>query len=151
MQCRKRLELNAPDAMSIRQAVVAAMPLAEELFSILRRSTTAGAGVSRESYGPGEQIAHDLAAQFGREHGMECVIDPVGNLYLTLRGRDASLPAWITGSHLDSVPEGGNFDGAAGVIAGLVVAAGLRRAGIVPAGADSTLGAGRCGRRAAGG
>jgi beta-ureidopropionase / N-carbamoyl-L-amino-acid hydrolase len=125
--------MNAPDAMSIRHAVVAAMPLAEKLFTILRRSTTAGAGVSRESYGPGEQIAHDLAAQFAREQGLDCAIDPAGNLYLTLRGRDASLPAWITGSHLDSVPEGGNFDGAAGVIAGLVVAAGLRRAGIVPA------------------
>ena len=82
--------MNAPDVMSIRKAVVAAMPLAEELFTILRRSTTAGAGVSRESYGPGEQIAHDLAAQFAREHGMDCAIDPAGNLYLTLRGRGYS-------------------------------------------------------------
>ncbi|MPZ42759.1 MAG: hydantoinase/carbamoylase family amidase [Betaproteobacteria bacterium] len=108
------------------------MPLAEELFSALRSRTVQRRGVSRESYGPGEQVAHELAAQFGRDHGLELSCDAAGNLYLRLPGRDRSLPAWITGSHLDSVPEGGNFDGAAGVIAGLAVAAGFRRAGIVP-------------------
>ncbi len=125
--------MSSADANRIREAVSAAMPLAEELFTTLRKETAAGLGVSRESYGRGEQIAHDIATRFGREHGLETAVDPAGNLYLTLRGRDASAPAWITGSHLDSVPEGGNYDGAAGVIAGLVVAAGLRRAGIVPA------------------
>ena len=124
--------MNTREAMPIRDAVVAALPLAEALFSILREQTAAGSGVSRESYGRGEQIAHDLTAQFAREHGLDSAIDPAGNLYVRLRGRDSSLPAWITGSHLDSVPEGGNFDGAAGVIAGLVTAAGFRRAGIVP-------------------
>jgi N-carbamoyl-L-amino-acid hydrolase len=108
------------------------MPLAEDLFAQLHKKTSARLGVSRESYGPGEQIAHDLAMQFAREHGLEPTVDFAGNLYLRLSGRNASLPAWITGSHLDSVPEGGNYDGAAGVIAGLVAAAGFRRAGIVP-------------------
>jgi N-carbamoyl-L-amino-acid hydrolase len=125
--------MNVPDATSIREMVSASMPLAERLFSTLRKLTAGSLGVNRESYGQGEQIAHDLAAQFARDHGLDAAVDPAGNLYLTLRGRDSSLPRWITGSHLDSVPEGGNFDGAAGVIAGLAVAAGFRSAGIVPA------------------
>ena len=124
--------MNAPDAIIIRETAAATMPLAEQLFSTLREKTRAALGVSRESYGRGEQVAHDLAAQFARDHGLDAAVDPAGNLYLTLRGRDPSLPGWIAGSHLDSVPEGGNFDGAAGVIAGLVIAAGFRGAGIVP-------------------
>jgi N-carbamoyl-L-amino-acid hydrolase len=46
--------------------------------------------------------------------------DAARNLILRLPGRDASLPAIATGSHLDSVPQGGNFDGAAGVIASMI-------------------------------
>ncbi len=125
--------MSVPDARAIGNAVAAAMPLAEELFAALRSRTAGARGVNRESYGAGEQVAHELAAQFGREHGLDVSADAAGNLYLRVPGRDPSLPAWITGSHLDSVPEGGNFDGAAGVIAGLAVAAGFRRAGVVPA------------------
>jgi N-carbamoyl-L-amino-acid hydrolase len=51
--------------------------------------------------------------------GLEIATDPVGNLYMTLPGADRALPRILTGSHLDSVPQGGNFDGAAGVLAGL--------------------------------
>jgi N-carbamoyl-L-amino-acid hydrolase len=58
--------------------------------------------------------------------------DAALNLYLTLPGRDRSRPAVMTGSHLDSVPRGGNFDGAAGVVAGLAAIAGWRKAGRQP-------------------
>jgi len=50
-------------------------------------------------------------------------VDFVGNAFLTLPGRDRSAPRVIVGSHLDTVPHGGNFDGAAGVLAGLAAAA----------------------------
>ena len=49
---------------------------------------------------------------------------------MTLPGRDPAAKRVIVGSHLDSVPHGGNFDGAAGVVAGLVAVAALQRAGI---------------------
>ncbi|OWK21749.1 hypothetical protein AJ88_11335 [Mesorhizobium amorphae CCBAU 01583] len=52
-------------------------------------------------------------------------VDAAGNLFLTLNGRNPALPAIVIGSHLDSVPHGGNFDGAAGVVAGLAVMAEL--------------------------
>lgn len=108
------------------------MPLATRLFEQLRVHTADGPGVSREPYGAGEQYAHDLIAAAGRDAGLQVGIDLAGNLYLTLAGEDPSLPGWITGSHLDSVPMGGNYDGAAGVIAGLTVLAGLRAAGVRP-------------------
>ena len=56
---------------------------------------------------------------------------------MTLPGRDRAAARVIVGSHLDSVPQGGNFDGAAGVVAGLAVLAGFRAAGITP-GCDVT-------------
>src|SRR4029077_12635179 len=47
-------------------------------------------------------------------------------------GQDRSAPRIIIGSHLDSVPQGGNFDGAAGVVAGLCMLSAMRRAGVTP-------------------
>jgi N-carbamoyl-L-amino-acid hydrolase len=120
------------DTQTLRSAVDAAMPLAIELFDTLRRDTADGEGVSRESYGSGEQFAHDLLRKRAEALGLETRVDFAGNLYMTLAGQDRSAPGWITGSHLDSVPMGGNYDGAAGVIAGLVVLAALRRCGEQP-------------------
>ncbi|HKA43050.1 MAG TPA: hydantoinase/carbamoylase family amidase, partial [Burkholderiales bacterium] len=86
----------------------------------------------REPYGPGEQAAIDALADAGRPLALESETDPFGNLYLTLPGARRDLPRWIVGSHVDSVPRGGDFDGFAGVVAGVAAAAALRRAGIVP-------------------
>ncbi|MBI4182659.1 MAG: hydantoinase/carbamoylase family amidase [Proteobacteria bacterium] len=112
--------------------------LAARLFDELRRATFDGTGVTRATYGEGEQIAHDLVARAGRDLGLEVKTDFAGNLYLTLAGRDRRAKRLILGSHLDSVPQGGNFDGAAGVLAGVSVLAGFRAAGAVP-GRDVTV------------
>lgn len=109
------------------------MVLAERLFTDLRTHTAAEEGVSRESYGVGEQYAHDQVAAAAAALALEIAVDFAGNLYMTLPGRDRTLPGWITGSHLDSVPNGGNYDGAAGVIAGVAALAAMRSSGLVPA------------------
>ncbi|CAN5179875.1 Zn-dependent hydrolase [soil metagenome] len=106
--------------------------LAGQWFDHLRRHSKTRLGVTRASYGEGEQMAHDLMQAIGQTLGLEKRIDAAGNLYLTLPGRDRSLPAIMTGSHLDSVPEGGNYDGAAGVVAGMAMLARWRRAGRQP-------------------
>jgi beta-ureidopropionase / N-carbamoyl-L-amino-acid hydrolase len=118
------------DTENLRAAVDQAIPLAVELFETLRKETADGAGVSRESYAAGEQIAHDLLKKTAEALDLETRVDFAGNLYVALPGRERSMPGWITGSHLDSVPMGGNYDGAAGVIAGLVVLAALRKRGL---------------------
>jgi N-carbamoyl-L-amino-acid hydrolase len=106
--------------------------LAERLFAELRHKTAQGKGVVRDSYGCGEQTAHAIAARAAAEIGLETTRDAALNLYMTLPGRDRTAPVLLMGSHLDSVPQGGNYDGAAGVVAGLAALAALRRAGIVP-------------------
>ncbi len=107
--------------------------LAERLFERIRGETFDGVGVTRKSYGEGEQFAHDLVAEAGRELGLEVETDFAGNLYLTIAGRNRNDKRLVIGSHLDSVPEGGNFDGAAGVLAGLAVLSGFKTAGLAPA------------------
>lgn len=106
-----------------------AADLAARLFDELRARTTEAPGITRAAFGEGEEIAHEAMKREAHDLGLEERIDAAGNLYLTLPGSDRGLPGWIVGSHLDSVPHGGNFDGAAGVIAGLAAVAALRSAG----------------------
>ncbi|MFC4278084.1 Zn-dependent hydrolase [Achromobacter aloeverae] len=108
------------------------LPLAERLFERLRAQSHDGVGMTRDSYGAGEQAAHETMADCARQLGLVVRRDAALNLYLTLPGRRRDLPAVMTGSHLDSVPRGGNYDGAAGVVAGLAVLAGWVRAGATP-------------------
>jgi N-carbamoyl-L-amino-acid hydrolase len=104
----------------------------EKLFAALRAATGDGVGITRESFGPGESLALDIVEQSARECGLTTERDAGANLVVTLAGTEPDLPFLACGSHLDSVPQGGNFDGAAGVIAGLAVLAGLKREGFVP-------------------
>jgi acetylornithine deacetylase/succinyl-diaminopimelate desuccinylase-like protein len=88
-----------------------------------------GPGANRVGGSEGEEHAHDLAAAWFREAGLEVEVDPDGNL---LGRRPGTAPGagelWI-GSHLDSVPNGGRFDGVLGVLAGLEA---LERIGAAP-------------------
>jgi N-carbamoyl-L-amino-acid hydrolase len=108
--------------------------LAARLFDTLGEKTRDSIGITRASYGDGEQFAHDLIAETGRAAGLEVTNDVAGNLYVTLRGNDRTKGTFLIASHLDSVPQGGNFDGAAGVIAGIAILTAWKRAGHVPFG-----------------
>ncbi len=105
--------------------------LANSLFRELALRTGDGIGITRISFGAGEQFAHDLLRREGERLGFRVETDAACNLYLTLEGRTPGNRI-IIGSHLDSVPHGGNFDGAAGVLCGLAVMSGLARAGVRP-------------------
>jgi len=74
-------------------------------------------GGTRLAYTPEEDAAHELAAGWMREAGLEVVRDDVGNLF----GRRGAARVW-GGSHLDTVPNGGKFDGALGVVAAIEAA-----------------------------
>jgi N-carbamoyl-L-amino-acid hydrolase len=118
---------------TIRSNLTPDMDLASRLFDELRANSTDGLGVTRDAYGAGERMAHELARREAEALGLDVQADPVGNLYMTLPGTDRAAKKVLLGSHLDSVKEGGNFDGAAGVLAGLAAVAGLKRAGFRPA------------------
>jgi N-carbamoyl-L-amino-acid hydrolase len=108
------------------------MALAASLFAELAAATRRGRGIVRDSYGEGEQAAHDLVRSAAAALDLDIAVDAIGNLRMTLPGAEREAPGILIGSHLDSVPQGGNFDGAAGVVAGLCALSGLRRAGVVP-------------------
>jgi allantoate deiminase len=81
----------------------------DELYAI-----GGGVGANRVAGTAGEDRAHELAAGWMREAGLDVEVDIAGNLI----GRAAESSVW-TGSHLDSVPFGGKFDGALGVVAAI--------------------------------
>ena len=78
-----------------------------------------GEGANRPGFSPAEDEAVDLAAGWMEEAGLEVERDATGNLVGRLRGTDPSLPEVWSGSHLDSVPQGGKFDGPLGVVGAL--------------------------------
>jgi N-carbamoyl-L-amino-acid hydrolase len=103
------------------------------LFAELRRiGTIGGEGITRECYSPAESASIDLIAQTANAAGLQASPDLAGNLWIELRGLDSTLSV-VCGSHLDSVPHGGNFDGAAGVVSGLLCLLRAKHEGFIPA------------------
>jgi hydantoinase/carbamoylase family amidase len=78
-------------------------------------------GWSRLAFSPQERAAHELFGRWAKDMGLDLYTDPIGNTFAELAGQEAG-PALLVGSHLDSVPQGGNFDGGAGVAVALEVA-----------------------------
>jgi acetylornithine deacetylase/succinyl-diaminopimelate desuccinylase-like protein len=78
-----------------------------------------GGGANRVGGTPEEDAACELAVGWFEEAGLEVEVDARGNVVGRLHGTSPELPEVWTGSHLDSVPAGGRYDGALGVVAGL--------------------------------
>lgn len=95
--------------------------LAQQIFKDLRAMSPDGAGVSRPAYSSVETQALDYLAAFARAQGLAVDADAAGNLWFSLPEHRAAERFMVVGSHVDTVPEGGNFDGLAGVVAGLLV------------------------------
>lgn len=106
--------------------------LAERIFADLRALSADGPGVSRQSYGPGESEALDHLARICEAEGLSVSRDRAANLVVDLPGTEPDLPVVLCGSHLDSVPQGGNFDGAAGVLAAIMAVIRMKRSRQAP-------------------
>ena len=120
----------APEA--IKAAIAAQRATVEHLFDRLAQGSQGEPGIMRDTYGAGENFAHRLVAAHGADARLRVSHDAAANTYLTWPGSEPSAPRILIGSHLDSVPHGGNFDGAAGVVAGLATIAALRELGLQP-------------------
>lgn len=94
---------------------------------------TAAGGVNRQALSAEEAAARAALIGWGRARGLKPFADAVGNLFLRLEGLDPTLPPVMTGSHLDSQPTGGKFDGVYGVLAGFEAVEALLDAGLKPA------------------
>jgi N-carbamoyl-L-amino-acid hydrolase len=121
-----------PEPQRILEAVLEQKAWVSELFDELRAGSIDGEGVTRDTFGAGEQFGYSVIAGRARDIGLEMEHDHGANLYMTLPGSNRSKPRIMFGSHLDSVRRGGNFDGAAGVIGGLVAQRALHALGLTP-------------------
>ena len=105
--------------------------LATKLFDDVAACSRDGEGITRESYGPTEDTALDLLERFAQSEGLATARDAAQNLVVDLPDHASGAVIYV-GSHLDSVPQGGNFDGLAGVLAGLLCLVDFRREGVRP-------------------
>jgi N-carbamoyl-L-amino-acid hydrolase len=103
------------------------------LMALAEIGATPAGGVNRQALSDGEIAAWRRVIAWAQEAGLTAATDAAGNLFLTLAGRDRSAPPLLVGSHLDSQPTGGKFDGAAGVMAALEVAVSFAERGETPA------------------
>jgi N-carbamoyl-L-amino-acid hydrolase len=78
-------------------------------------------GMLRVAYSPEDIAGRDYAVKLMQEAGLETRIDTAGNIIGRRSGSDDSLPAIAMGSHTDTVPKGGKYDGALGVMAAIEV------------------------------
>jgi beta-ureidopropionase / N-carbamoyl-L-amino-acid hydrolase len=100
------------------------------LMELARIGATPKGGVKRLTLTNEDRAARDLFARWAREAGLVVEVDAIGNMFARRTGADAALLPVAMGSHLDSQPSGGKFDGAYGVMAGLEVLRTLNDAGI---------------------
>ncbi len=87
-------------------------------------------GVSRVAFSDADIAGREYIKSLMRDAGLEVRIDTAGNIIGRRAGTDPSLPVIMTGSHIDSVPKGGNYDGDVGVLGAIEVAELLREHGI---------------------
>ncbi len=118
---------------AIRSATRAQRAWVEDLFAQIAECGRTDPGFTRASYSPEETAAHAVMMRCAADLGLAVHRDAAANTYMTLPGRDRSLPPILIGSHLDTVAHGGNYDGAAGVVAGLAAIAAIRSLGLRPA------------------
>ena len=88
-------------------------------------------GVSRVAYSEADRQGRDYVMQLMREAKLDASIDAAGNLIGRRTGSDPALKPILFGSHIDSVPEGGNYDGDVGSLGAIEVAQTLAENGIV--------------------
>lgn len=91
------------------------------LMEMAKIGETPKGGVCRLALTDLDGQSRSLFKSWCEDAGMAISVDQVGNIYARRPGRDPSLPPVVTGSHLDSQPTGGRFDGVYGVLAGLEV------------------------------
>jgi len=91
------------------------------LMEMAQIGATSKGGCNRQALTELDKQGRDLFVSWCEDIGCEVQVDEIGNIFARRAGADNQLPAVITGSHLDTQPTGGKFDGVYGVLAGLEV------------------------------
>ena len=91
----------------------------QSMEEMARVGATKGGGVHRLTLTDADKQARDLFAAWASDAGLDLRIDEMGNMFARRAGRDENAPPAMAGSHLDSVPNGGRFDGSLGLLGAL--------------------------------
>ena len=91
------------------------------LEQMSRIGVYADTGSCRPALSDADRDARDLLASWARERGYQLRVDQIGNMFVRRPGVDPEAPPILIGSHLDTQPTGGRFDGVAGVLAAFEV------------------------------
>jgi N-carbamoyl-L-amino-acid hydrolase len=105
--------------------------LLDDLEQLARIGATGDGGVHRPAFSSADFEARDWVEAKMRNLGMSVRRDEAANSIAALPGSERQLPVVATGSHTDTVPHGGRYDGALGIVAALACVRAIRRAGIV--------------------
>jgi N-carbamoyl-L-amino-acid hydrolase len=113
--------MNAPDKLETTTLRVNGQRLWQSLMTLAEIGATPKGGVCRLALTELDRQGRDLFIRWAKEAGCEIRVDAIGNIFARRAGRDPGLPPVLTGSHLDTQPTGGKFDGNYGVLSGLEV------------------------------
>ena len=102
----------------------------DSLMELAKIGATPKGGVKRLTLTDLDKQGRDLVTGWARDAGLSITVDQIGNVFMRRDGLDNSLPPIMTGSHIDTQPTGGKFDGNYGVLAGLEVVRTLNDRGI---------------------
>lgn len=107
--------------MKVDELRVNGKRLRESLEAMAKIGATAGGGVHRLALSDEDRQARDLFVQWLNDLDLEVAVDEMGNIFGRRSGRNNDLPPVMAGSHIDSQPKGGRFDGILGVMGALEV------------------------------
>lgn len=107
--------------MSVADLRINGERLWSSLMELAQIGATAKGGVKRLALTDLDKQGRDLVVSWGKQAGMSITIDQIGNVFMRRAGRNPALPPVMSGSHIDTQPTGGKFDGNYGVLAALEV------------------------------
>lgn len=123
--------MNAVSEAALTTAIhVNGQRLWDSLMEMARIGATPKGGVCRLALTDLDKQGRDLIVQWAKEANCTVSVDQMGNVFMRRAGRNNDLPPVMTGSHADSQPTGGRFDGIYGVLGGLEVIRSLNDYGI---------------------
>ncbi|MGB7156845.1 MAG: Zn-dependent hydrolase [Tepidisphaeraceae bacterium] len=96
----------------------------------IARFTESPGGADRPTFSPSWRDARDYVIEQAKRAGCTVRIDAAGNAHARQQSLAWDAPVWLSGSHIDSVPHGGNYDGVAGVVAPLEVLRAAKEDGV---------------------
>ena len=110
--------------------IASADRLQQHITELSRFGANPEGGVSRVAFSAADVAGREYIKKLMQDAGLAVRVDAAGNIIGRREGSDAKLPAIMAGSHTDSVPSGGNYDGDVGVLGAIEVAQLLRERGV---------------------